>query len=156
MIEVIDKHRPKNADHRKLTTDSTVHALYGKDSTRIMTSTQHLDLEDRTIITACEKEEWKRAYNKAGKNEHRTEKEQTDSRVMELILAAQKNPFTLHTGVIYKAWIWLLLWAGIPESQLNTVIRKHRDTIEDVARRMWKIRMENLPPQYSNRTKRKQ
>ena len=46
----------------------------------------------------------------------------------------------LWTGVVTKAWVWLLKWGGVRPQQITKLIRGIRDTLKRVSTETWKYR----------------
>ena len=65
-------------------------------------------------------ETWKKAWIKADEGETRTPAEELYGRAMELAVKIGSE-VPMWTGIIYKQWIWILRWVGVPEQKMMEV-----------------------------------
>jgi hypothetical protein len=87
-------------------------------------------------------QDWKIAWNTP--NAERTSLQQAHARMMETLMNTQ-NPYPLHTGVIYKSDLWIMEWAGVPDSKILQTFRKIREELMQTAKQLWKNRQEIGP-----------
>ena len=51
-----------------------------------------------------------------------------------------EEPLQCGTGVITKAWTWLLTWGGIPHQRKQKLIKNIRNELKEYANTTWKYR----------------
>jgi hypothetical protein len=82
---------------------------------------------------------WQTAWRKGRNNERRTWEEEGWSRAAE-ITVTMGGATPMWTGVITKAWTWLLTWGGIPHQRKQKLIKNIRNELKEYANTTWKYR----------------